>query len=278
MYILTYKLSQDHLEILFACIRKAGGFNNNPNAGQFAAIYKKLMFRSGVSLTPSDCANICAQDDTSLVVASQTLVFSSQDNDDIEMSDHDCTIFEEALIDHSYSSAAIRLSPFIDNVLVYIAGFVVRSVTKRLGCVDCVEALTCDAVVGERALLLTLKNNGGLLHASNDVVRIVTTAESVLRSSVNLSHLGSSHKAGSFGLKLEMMVLRKLPKNLFKSKEQHFYDVSYGCDGHYFSLIRLICKCFLNLRRRHIAHMANIARQKDIVRQSYNKLTLFRNQ
>ena len=30
-YILTYKFSQDHLELLFSCVRSRGGHNNNPN-------------------------------------------------------------------------------------------------------------------------------------------------------------------------------------------------------------------------------------------------------
>ena len=30
-YLLTYKLSQDHIEILFSCIRPRGGWNNNPH-------------------------------------------------------------------------------------------------------------------------------------------------------------------------------------------------------------------------------------------------------
>jgi len=34
-YLLTYKLSQDHLELYFCCIRRMGGFNNNPSAKQF---------------------------------------------------------------------------------------------------------------------------------------------------------------------------------------------------------------------------------------------------
>ena len=33
-YLLTYKFSQDHIELLFSCIRSCGGFNNNPNALQ----------------------------------------------------------------------------------------------------------------------------------------------------------------------------------------------------------------------------------------------------
>lgn len=30
-YVLTYKFSQDHLELLFGQIRQRGGLNNNPN-------------------------------------------------------------------------------------------------------------------------------------------------------------------------------------------------------------------------------------------------------
>ena len=30
-YLLTYKMSQDHIETLFRAIRKDGGFNNNPS-------------------------------------------------------------------------------------------------------------------------------------------------------------------------------------------------------------------------------------------------------
>ncbi len=33
-YLLTYKFSQDHIELLFSCIRAKGGWNNNPNVLQ----------------------------------------------------------------------------------------------------------------------------------------------------------------------------------------------------------------------------------------------------
>jgi len=42
-YLLTFKLNQDHLEIFFSALRSRGGFNNNPNAQQFKAAYKRLM-------------------------------------------------------------------------------------------------------------------------------------------------------------------------------------------------------------------------------------------
>ena len=36
-YLLTYKLSQDHLELFFSCLRACGGCNNNPTSRQFTA-------------------------------------------------------------------------------------------------------------------------------------------------------------------------------------------------------------------------------------------------
>ena len=34
-YLLTYKLSQDHIELFFSAVRARGGFNNNPASMQF---------------------------------------------------------------------------------------------------------------------------------------------------------------------------------------------------------------------------------------------------
>lgn len=36
-FILSYKISQDHIEMLFSAIRSRGGFNNNLTAAQYEA-------------------------------------------------------------------------------------------------------------------------------------------------------------------------------------------------------------------------------------------------
>lgn len=48
-YLLTYKLSQDHLKLFFGAIRSRGGFNNNPTSRQFEAAYKRLLIQSEIS-------------------------------------------------------------------------------------------------------------------------------------------------------------------------------------------------------------------------------------
>ena len=45
-YLLTYKLSQDHLELFFGAMRSGGGCNDNPTVQQFVATYKRLLLHS----------------------------------------------------------------------------------------------------------------------------------------------------------------------------------------------------------------------------------------
>ena len=47
-YCLTYKFSQDDLELFFGAIRSSGGFNNNSTAQQFTAAYERLLLRSSI--------------------------------------------------------------------------------------------------------------------------------------------------------------------------------------------------------------------------------------
>ena len=44
-YILTYTYSQDHLELLFACIRAKNEFNNNPDLRTIKAAMKRILLR-----------------------------------------------------------------------------------------------------------------------------------------------------------------------------------------------------------------------------------------
>ena len=42
-FVLTYKFSQDHLELLFNKIRQRGGWNNNPNAHAFKMALRRIL-------------------------------------------------------------------------------------------------------------------------------------------------------------------------------------------------------------------------------------------
>ena len=55
LYICTYKLSQDHVELLNSSIRRRNGNNNNPNALQFKSAIRKVLLRA--QITASEYAN-----------------------------------------------------------------------------------------------------------------------------------------------------------------------------------------------------------------------------
>lgn len=54
-FFLAYRLNQDHLESFFSKIRQRGGWNNNPDAQQFASALKSLLVKN--EITPSSSAN-----------------------------------------------------------------------------------------------------------------------------------------------------------------------------------------------------------------------------
>jgi hypothetical protein len=54
--MLTYKFSQDHIELLFSCIRSKGGWNNNPNSMQVKYALRKMLFTYAVKASKnSNC-------------------------------------------------------------------------------------------------------------------------------------------------------------------------------------------------------------------------------
>lgn len=54
-YFLTYKVSRDHIELYFCCIRSRGGWNNNPSVLEALWSIRRLLYRN--SITPSINAN-----------------------------------------------------------------------------------------------------------------------------------------------------------------------------------------------------------------------------
>ena len=178
-YLLTYKLSQDHLELFFGSLRSRLGCNNNPTTTQFKGAYKRLLVHGVMEGLNGNCL---PQDDTQ--VLSTDILNSLESSQDCDIPSvramHDLIDLEW---DHDYVTSLTnisKLSEFQESVTHYIAGFVVRKVAKSLSCEIC-----CQAVLVQRQLiqlkLVDLKDKGGLVRASDDVLKICETAELCLQ-------------------------------------------------------------------------------------------------
>lgn len=83
-YLLTYKLSQDHLELFFGCVRCHLGYNNNPTCRQFIAAYKRLLVQNEIKASKNaNCVNLELVPILTFDSSSVQRVTSNSDNTEI---------------------------------------------------------------------------------------------------------------------------------------------------------------------------------------------------
>ena len=162
-YVLAYKFSQDHLELLFGRIRRMGGYNDNPNVVQLQQALRRLTLHNFI--TPSatgNCVPLDDGDDGLLRIRRPQRQLSVRDSHGVNTD--------------SGMPAAVQLllrsggagSVFSNSCVTYICGYVCRKLleTQSIKCAECVGALLCNAddpppqeVMG----LVKVRDNGGLV-------------------------------------------------------------------------------------------------------------------
>lgn len=102
-YFLCYKISHDHLELFFNCIRGQNGHNDNPNVVQFKSALKKTLMRNYI--TPTSTGNC-----SSTIEEGVSGVFSLTPAQKVHTPAADFGFINSTTY-------------YADNVLFYIAGF-----------------------------------------------------------------------------------------------------------------------------------------------------------
>jgi len=129
---LTYKCSQDHLELFFSCIRRRGGWNDNPNVLQFKWALRQLMFGNNV------CASINANCIGDTTETDSILQFRQSKRNTYNYDTYQNSQELEALLNIVNS---INLSYIQENILYYISGTIIRTLLKEIHCQHCVNIL-----------------------------------------------------------------------------------------------------------------------------------------
>jgi len=123
LYLLTYKLSQNHVEIYFSAVRNKGDYSNNLICYQFTNIFKKLLVYTDVK--GSDYGNYIALDSTKLLQASEKdFTKDSNENVNIIITNHN-TDAKPNLSCNNYGQGTNKT--YIDCVVEYIADRILRS-------------------------------------------------------------------------------------------------------------------------------------------------------
>jgi hypothetical protein len=203
-YLLTYRFSQDQLEMFFNKIRSRLGWNNNPNALQFKWAQRALPQKNQV--TAAETGN--------------------------------CSVIEESKFAEEADSVDSRVAALLNNstmwhehVLAYIGGYIAKKITGCIKCAECATALATEVdddqfplshdhaycQSSSKSSLISFKTYGKLTNPSSSMVTVVKEADRLLRLMVlKWSHL--QHKAIPA---LQRDVLQEMRPTPFQSLQQH---------------------------------------------------------
>jgi len=198
-YFLSYKISQDHVEMFFALIRRMNGFTNNPTSIQFRSAYKKLLLNNMNVLVPAT-ANCTPQDLTLMISDASNANEKSQENENTKQERvksikkkpstnerQNQQIPVDTYLHNNYSLSAHDYgkhsnwveSEYSDDIIRHVAGSTVYSIKKKVHCTVCIGMLQSSSSIPSKLTLL--KNRGGLHFASDDVYTICHCTEKIIR-------------------------------------------------------------------------------------------------
>ena len=282
-YLLTYKLSQDHLELFFGAVRSAGGFNNNPTTQQFTAAYKRLLLRSHIE----GGKGTCEKRDPIEILSVITDIYNSNKETTVNTN----TITGAALIrkydliernpvqeDHDYcdSPSISVISEFKKASISYIAGYVAKKVEKQLQCSDCCTALGSQTNTPPSEFL-KLKDKGKLYKPTQSVIKICEETEKCFERMLAATDGKLPHGKGITDA-IAVAVLGSCNiAALFVDRHEHMFDTTVE-NNHIHNLIKHIVKIYCKIRLYHLGKQATQNECGIIIRKKLNKLVLFNHQ
>ncbi|XP_049520144.1 uncharacterized protein LOC125944133 [Dermacentor silvarum] len=261
-YICTYRLSQDHLEMFFSCVRHRGGWNNNPSAMQFRYAYRSLLVHADVTAVKT--GNVAPDLEGLMTVPHQRMQRSQAEERD-ESSSPEASIIR-AVADHDYGNLSYGLTNFSSEVVQYIGGFIVRAVAKRVTCPTCTDILVKDSIT---SVLIFIRKNGGLIMPSALVHHVLHTAEHVFRN--NLANVRK--------MTIQRLVLLSF-RQFFERHERILSGLEHYRDNpeHVIELIKLMLWTYCILRLREQAKRVTEHSKGTYVRALLTKQILFQHQ
>ena len=131
-----------------------------------------------------------------------------------------------------------------------IGGYIIRSLLKSISCQTCYHALITNQRTFDHNLIV-VKDGGGLLYPSEDVLKILRTCETAFKGMVSGDGFRNPkilHKS-ILKLKLKNTVLRMLPTGLFSDIPCDFNNEIVAEDLYSFQLTKEIINNYTALPR-----------------------------
>ena len=253
-YLLSYKTSQDHVELFFSNVRGSLGWNNNPTTSEFTSAVKKILLGASFSSIFSNCT---LQDDTSVLMLPPKLQ-DSLDEIKFEFMQEEEVIMWPDSHEHEY----------VNDIIVYVSGFIQRRILKHEKCESCKNFLL-DKQNSTSCNLISVINRGGLCKPSKDLIQVVKTTYSVFKRT---SQRTDDYLIQKLVVKVSRNLLAMKP-NLFAALLDHNQSAT---SNHISKMIKQISALAFSIFFNNYCKLRNQEGEK--IRKRLSKLILFKNQ
>ena len=200
-------------------------------------------------------------------------------------SDQDTLLLESMLIQNDMESPNILK----DNVLYYMAGFIVNLLLTKLECTNCRSELLLDPddkyafrmpSYPAYAKFTRAKQSGCAVYPLYVVLKIVKATEELFKRRVVSNNVGITTER-NLDLKIQYAVLEQLGPGIFNNSTTHLYDHRLGFESdHLTSLLKLVTGEYLKFRLKTYGKQYSemvVHGNKPSLRHELTKTILFRN-
>ena len=162
------------------------------------------------------------------------------------------------------------LSEFKQSSIVYIAGFVKRKLQTKVKCMPCLEVVGSISNLNFNNSLTHLKDKGGLLYPSEDLIKVCQVTESKIQNLKTNEQLFNDGKIlHRICLKTTSTIITQYP-GVFKAADHEAM--------HRYNLLKEASLIFAILRLKHLAKEKNREEKQTKIRRKLSKLVIFSHQ
>lgn len=241
----TFSVSQDHVESFFGCIRRMNGCNDNPNAQQFEAAYRKLLVKNEIeSSVHSNCLNDITQ---ILNVSSRPKPKNNQE--EIAKQLEKLADIDFILRNDDDKENVPDYSTLEKHSIAYIATKVEARVISRAKCDLCINVFFENEHINDEFINFKAKKEQ-VHQPCKGTMQIIHSVDSLIKR----------HETQE--VSLEAMV-SYIYRNI--SMDMNIYTASDG-HGHTEDLMKLIIRSYLDIKSTHVAKIVTRNSQKQLVR------------
>jgi hypothetical protein len=186
--------------------------------------------------------------------------------------------------EHDYAIPQLpELSLLTQNVVGYIAGFVVRMIKRHIKCDECVIALhsvaSSSSTMDDALLLFEQKDRGGLIKPSDDLLSAFLTTEKFIKKFLIISDQKLPNDNNFYNTFSHLMAMKIFGENkLFFSLAEHVDNCSILEENHIMRLLKVAVLCYTKIRLFHVAKKQTQKIRGELIRKQLSKLILFSHQ